>query len=129
MDTQPSSARSAGSVAVVRAARRESAESFIGAESDRRSGDVEAEKGVVSFCAERCRGSVRFAFTIRIHSHPILPLATHGAAVRANWRRHRCPPMKDISLLIPPLLRPWLFGVFFVLFLVVGIAFAYAVVL
>ena len=47
----------------------------------------------------------------------------------ANWRRHRCPPMKDISLLILPLLRPWLFGVFFVLFLVVGIAFAYAVVL
>ncbi|GDX08834.1 hypothetical protein LBMAG57_06050 [Verrucomicrobiota bacterium] len=37
--------------------------------------------------------------------------------------------MKDISLLILPLLRPWLFGVFFVLFLVVGIAFAYAVVL
>jgi hypothetical protein len=37
--------------------------------------------------------------------------------------------MKDISLLIPPLLRPWLFGVFVVLFLLVGIAFAYAVVL
>jgi hypothetical protein len=37
--------------------------------------------------------------------------------------------MNDISLLILPLLRRWLFGVFFVLFLVVGIAFAYAVVL
>ena len=47
----------------------------------------------------------------------------------ATWRRHRCPPKKDISLLIPPLLRPWLFGVFVVLFLLVGIAFAYAVVL
>jgi hypothetical protein len=84
-------------------------------------------------CRFFLRGTVPRRRVIRIHDSdsqsPHIPLATHGAAVCANWRRHRCPPMNDISLLILPLLRPWLFGVFFVLFLVVGIAFAYAVVL